>query len=57
MTKYHNMIGIIKRLSVNVPVRFWGFINHLSNPIWTTKILLYEKPNNESFKNKIENIQ
>ena len=47
-------VSIVKRLSVYIPVmRFWGFINHSSDPGDT----IYDKPNEESFKNKIENIQ
>ena len=52
------MIGIIKRLSVNVPrdvlLRIYkSFIkSHLDYGD-----IIYDKPNNESFKNKIENIQ
>ena len=37
MTKCYKMIGIVKRLSVNICC--WGLINHLSDPIWTTEIL------------------
>ena len=52
------MIGIIKRLSVNIPcdvllrVHKWFIRAHLDY-----RDIIYDKLNNESFKNKIENIQ
>ena len=57
MTKCYN-IGIIKRLSVNIPrdalLRIYkSFIR----PHWDYGDINYGKPNNESFKSKIENIQ
>ena len=52
------MIGFIKRLSVNLPflgMRYWGFINSLLTSFGLRRH--YDKPLNESFKSKIENIQ
>ena len=52
------MIGVIKRLSVNLPrdalLRIYkSFIR----PHLDYRDVTYDKPHNESFKNKIENIQ
>ena len=58
MTKCYKMIGIIKILSVNIPrdalLRIYkSFIRtHLDYGD-----IFYEKPNDESFKRKIENTQ
>ena len=57
MTKCYKLIGIVKKLSVNIPrdalLRIYkAFIRpHLDNGD-----NFYDKPNNESFKSKIENI-
>ena len=57
MNKRYKMIGVIKRLSVNLPREarlsiYKSFIRpHLDYGN------IYDKPHNESFKNKIENIQ
>ena len=58
MTKCYKMIGIIKRLSVNIPrdtlLRIYkSFIR----PHLDYGDIIYDKPNNEPFKSKIENIQ
>ena len=52
------MIGVIKRLSVNIALDvllriYKSFIRH----DFHQKDAIYDKPSNESFKNKIENIQ
>ena len=56
MNKCYKMIGVIKKLSVNLPhdalLRIYkSFINLDYGDI------IYDKQHNESFKNKIENIQ
>ena len=57
MAKCYKMIGIIERLSVNIPrdalLRIYeSFIKpHLDH-----SDIIYDKPNNESFKSKIEKI-
>ena len=58
MNKCYKMIGVIKRLSLNlscdVLLRIYkSFIR----PHLGLGDIIYDKPNNESFKNKIENIQ
>ena len=58
MNKCYKMIGVIKRLSVNLPrdalLRIYkSFIR----PHLDYGDIIYDKPNNESFKNKIENVQ
>ena len=58
MTKCYKMIGIIKRLSVNIPrdtlLRIYkSFIR----PHLDYGDIIYDKPNNEPFQSKIENIQ
>ena len=58
MNKCYKMIGVIKRLSVNLPrdtlLRIYkSFIR----PHLDYGDIIYDKPRNESFKNKIENIQ
>ena len=58
MNKCYKMIGVIKRLSVNLPrdalLRIYkSFIR----PHLDYGDIIYDKPHNESFKNKIENIQ
>ena len=58
INKCYKMIGFIKRLSVNLPrdalLRIYkSFIR----PHLDCGDIIYDKPNNESFKNKIENIQ
>ena len=58
MNTYYKMIGIIKKLSVNIPrdtlLRIYkSFIR----PHLDCGDIIYDIPHNESFKNKIENIQ
>ena len=58
MNKCYTMIGVIERLSVNLPrdalLRVYkSFIR----PHLDYGDIIYDKTNNESFKNKIENIQ
>ena len=58
MSKCYKMFGVIKRLSVNLPrdalLRIYkSFIR----PHLDYGDIIYDKPNNESFKKKIENIQ
>ena len=58
MTKCYKMIRIIKRLSVNIPRDVLLRIGKLfirSHFLYGD--IIYDKPNNESFKNKIKNIQ
>ena len=58
MNKCYKMIGVIKRLSVNLPgdtlLRIYKL---LIRPHLDYGDIIHDKPNNESFKNKIENIQ
>ena len=52
------MIGIIERLSVNIPLDALLRINEsFIRPHLDHGDIIYDKPNNKSFKNKIENIQ
>ena len=58
MNECYKMIGVIKRLSVNLPqdvlLRIYkSFIR----PYLDYGDIIYDKPHNESFKNKIENIR
>ena len=59
MTQCYRMTVIIKRLSVNIPhdmlLRIYKSFIRSSHLDYGDTI--YDKPNNESFKNKIENIQ
>ena len=58
MTKCYKMIGTIKRLSVSIPrdallrIYKWFIRPHLDYGD-----IMYDKPNNESFKNWIESVQ
>ena len=56
--KCYKMIGIIKRLWVNIPrdalIRIY---NSFIRPHLDYRDIIYDKPNNESFKSKIEDIQ
>ena len=56
--KYNKLIGLIRRLSVNLPWNslltiFKSFIR----PHLDYGDILYDKPNNENFQNKIEEVQ
>ena len=52
------MIGIIKRLSVNIPQdAFLRIFKSFISPHLDYRDIIYDKPNNKSIKNKIENIQ
>ena len=58
MNKCYKVIGVIKRLSINIPrdalLRIYkSFIR----PHLDYRDVIYDNPHNESFKNKIENIQ
>ena len=58
MNKCCEMIGVVKRISGNLPrdalLRIYkSFIR----PHLDYGAIIYDKPNNESFKNKIENVQ
>ena len=58
MNKYYKTIGVIKRLSVNLPRDALLRICKLFiRPHLDYRDIIYDKPHNESFKNKIENIQ
>ena len=58
MTKCYKMISIIKRLSVNIPCDVvFRICKSFIRPHLDYIDINYDKPNNESFKNKIENIQ
>ena len=58
MSKCYKMIGIIKRLSVNIPRdTLLRVFKSLIRPYLDYGDIIYDKPNNESFKNKIEKIQ
>ena len=58
MNNCYKMIGVIKRLSVNLPrnallsIYQWFIRPHLDY-----RDIIYDKPYNESFKSKLENIQ
>ena len=52
------MIDIIKRLSVNIPRdALWRIYKSFIRPHFDHGDIIYDKPNKESFKSKIENIQ
>ena len=56
MNKCYKMIGVIKRLSVNLSCD--ALLRIYKSFIWPHLDygdIIHEKPNNESFKNKIEN--
>ena len=58
MTKCYKMIGIIKRLSVNNPRGALLMIDKSFIRLhFLYRATIYDKPNNEPFKNKIEQIQ
>ena len=58
MNKCYKMIGVIKRLSVNLPRNALLRIYKLFiRPKLDCGDIIYDKPHNEYFKNKIENIQ
>ena len=58
MSKRYKMIGIIKRLPVNIPRdTLLRIFKSLIRPYLDYGDIIYDKPNNESFKNKIEKIQ
>ena len=58
MTKCYKMIGITKRLSVNIPRdALLKIYKSFKRPHLDYGGIIYDKPNNESFKNKIENFQ
>ena len=58
MNKCYKMIGVIKRLSINIPRDALLRIYKLFiRPHLHYRDIIYDKPPNESFKNKIENIQ
>ena len=58
MNKCYKMIGVIKRLSINIPRDALLRIYKLFiRPHLHYRDIIYDKPHNESFKNKIENIQ
>ena len=58
MNKCYKMIGVIKRLFVNLPRDALLRINKsFITPHLDYGDIIYDKPNNRSFKNKIENIQ
>ena len=58
MNKCYKMIGVIKSLSVNLPrdALLWIYKSFV-RPHLDYRDIIYDKPHNESFKNKIENIQ
>ena len=52
------MIGVTKRLSVNLPHDVLLMIyKSLIRPHLDYRDIIYDKPHNKSFKNKIENIK
>ena len=58
MTKSYKRIDIIKRSSVNVlRDALLRIYKSFIRPHLDYGDIIYDKPNNESFKNKIENIQ
>ena len=58
MNKCYKMIGIIKRLSANFPRHaLLRIYKSFIRPHLDYGDSIYDKPHNESFKNKIENIQ
>ena len=58
MTKCYKMVDVIKRLSVNIPCdALLRIYKSFIRPRLDYGDTIYDKPNNESFKNKIENIQ
>ena len=57
MTKCYKMIGIIKRLSLNFPCdTLLKICKSFITPHLDHGDIIYDKPNNESFENKLENI-
>ena len=58
MTRCYKMNGIIKKLSVNIPCdAHLNIYKSFTRPHLDFGDVIYDKPNNESFKNKIENTQ
>ena len=58
MTKSYKRIDIIKRSSVNIlRDALLRIYKSFIRPHLDYGDIIYDKPNNESFKNKIENIQ
>ena len=58
MNRFYKMIGVIKRLYVNLPRdALLRISKSFSRPHFVYQDIIYDKPNNEFFKNKIENIQ
>ena len=58
MTKSYKRIDIIKRSSVNIlRDELLRIYKSFIRPHLDYGDIIYDKPNNESFKNKIENIQ
>ena len=58
LSKCYKMIGILKRLSVNLPRdALLKIYKSFIRPHLDYADIIYDKPNNESFKSKIESVQ
>ena len=58
MNKYYKIKGFIKKLSFDLPLdALLRIFKSFVIPIMDYGGIIYDKPNNESFKNKIESIQ
>ena len=58
ISKYDRLIGIIKKLSINFPRNaLLRIYRSFIRPSFDYADIIYDKPNNVSFKNKIENVQ
>ena len=57
MTKCSKIIGTIKTLSLNVPHVLLRIYKSFTRSQFDYQVEIYEKPNNQSFKNKIGDIR